>query len=223
MVKVRYPVTAFLVCAIFIVRPSFAGEISLGAKFGLCTSNITQTPKEWEDDKSYRAGFTGGVFLNYALSERFSIQPELLYTQRGVVSNLYDGIVLVDLTASFDYFELPVLAIYSIPVKESFTPFVYAGPCFSATLSSELEVSALLFSAGIDFSSLTHVTDFGIVAGAGFDLLLNDRKIVVDARFQRGFTNVILSGDFEIDGSTQTISEDDFKNYGFSLTAGYVF
>jgi len=46
--------------------------------------------------------------MNYAINERFSLEPEMLYTMKGVKSNLYDGIVSVDVTASFDYFELPL-------------------------------------------------------------------------------------------------------------------
>jgi hypothetical protein len=78
-----------------------------------------------------------------------------------------------------------------------------------------------MLSAEIDFSDLTHVTDFGLVAGGGFDYALGKGVLVFDARFQIGFTNVILSGDFEIDGSTQTIDEDDFKNFGFAFMVGY--
>lgn len=44
-----------------------------------------------------------------------------------------------------------------------------------------------------------------------------------DGRFTYGFTNVIVSGDFEINGNTETIDEDDFKNYGLSFMLGYVF
>ena len=108
-------------------------------------------------------------------------------------------------------------------MEKKFRPNIYAGPSVAFTLSSELEASALLFSAGIDFSSLTHVTDFGIVAGGGFDYSLGEGTLICDARFHMGFTNVILSGDFEINGSRQTIDEDDFKNIGFSIMVGYGF
>jgi len=198
-----------------------AGELSFGAKAGLIFADITETPREWAQEKSSKTGFTGGVFANYAFDEHFSIQPELLYTQRGVVDKLYEGIVSVDLAASFDYVELPVLLKYAFPLGDSFKPFIIAGPCVAFTLSSELELSASVLSATVDFSSLTHVTDFLLVAGAGFDVPVGKGSLVFDARFTRGFTNVILSGDFEINGSTRTIEEDDFKNYGFSFTLGY--
>ncbi len=198
-----------------------AGEIKYGAKAGMILSAISQTPIEWEEEKSLKPGFTGGVFLNYAINESFSLQPELLYTQKGVGGSLYEGIINVDLTASFDYFELPVLAIYAFSTKGDLKPFIYGGPGFAYNLSSELEVSALIFSGAIDFSSLTHTTDFIFVAGAGFEYTLGGGTLILDARFQLGFTNVLLSGDFEINGSTQTISEDDFKNFGFALMVGY--
>lgn len=202
---------------------ALGGEVSFGAKAGFAVSNITETPEEWEDDTSFRAGFAGGAFLNYAVTPAFSLQPELLYVSRGVKSTLYDDLVLVELEASFDYVELPVLAKYSFLQGKDFRPCVYAGPCVAFAVGSELEVSALLFSAGVDFSSLTHTTDFAAVAGAGFDYEMGGGTLTFDARFQRGFTNVILTGDFEIDGSTQTISGDDFKNYGFVFMLGYLF
>ncbi len=214
---------ASIVVVTLLGHAAVAGGFSYGAKVGMTLANITQTPEEWEQDKASKSGFTGGVFLNYAINNNFSLQPELLYTQKGVKDNLYDGIIKVDLTAAFDYIEIPVLAKYSFTPQKRFRPCIFGGPCVAFTLSSELEATALIFSAGIDFSSLTHVTDFGIVAGGGFDYSLGKGMIICDARFYMGFTNVILSGDFEINGSTQTIDEDDFKNYGFSLMVGYGF
>ncbi len=209
------------VLVIFAGSMAVAGEISFGAKAGLIMTNLTQTPEDWEQDKSYKSGFTGGVFLNYAFNEHFSLQPELLYTQKGVRDNLYDGFISIDLTAHFDYVELPVIAIYKFSRMSGFRPFLYGGPNVSFTVGSELELSASILSTAVDFSDLTNVTDFGIVAGGGFEYPFGKGMLVLDTRFQLGFTNVILSGDFEIDGSTQTIDEDDFKNYGFAFMLGY--
>ena len=198
-----------------------AGTISYGAKAGINMSNLTQIPESWDEATSYKTGFTGGVFMNYAFNERFSLEPEMLYTMKGVNGSLYEGFVSVDVTASFDYFELPLLAVYTFPGGKKLKPRVYAGPSFAYNLSSELELSALLFDVSLDFSSLTQVTDFGAVMGAGFDYPLGNGTLTFDFRYQIGFTNVIMTGDFEINGSTQTISGDDFKNYGFAFMVGY--
>jgi outer membrane protein W len=198
-----------------------AGRTTFGVKAGLHVSNASGTPEGWNESIKWKTGLTGGLFLNYALSERFSLQPELLFTQKGFGSTLIEDIV--DLTVSLDYFELPVLAKYKFSPEKKFRPAIFAGPSFAYCFGSELTISTWIFSGDIDFSSLTHTTDFGIIAGGGFDYAVSGGVLILDARFSYGFTHVILSGDFEINGDTQTIDEDDFKNYGFSFMLGYAF
>jgi opacity protein-like surface antigen len=218
-------ITAITLAFLTAGSPAFAGKTSIGIKAGINFSNAYGTPEGWDESIDWKSGITGGAFLNYAFNDNFSIQPELLYTQKGFGSALLDetDIIEVDLTVSLDYFELPVLAKYSFSPGKSFRPVLFAGPSFAYCSGSELSVSSWIFSADIDFSSMTHTTDFGLVLGGGFDYALSNGTLVLDARFTWGFTNVILSGDFEIDGSTETIDEDDFKNYGISFMLGYVF
>ncbi len=215
-----------LLCMVAVLALCFtsahANKITFGAKAGLVLSNGANIPEEWSD-VSFKAGFTGGVFLNFAVKDNFSLQPELLYTQKGATSNLYDGLVAIDATAKFDYVELPLLAMYTFPVKGVLKPYLYAGPGVAFNLNSELDVGVSIFSTSIDISSITHTTDFILLAGGGFDVALGAGMIIFDARFQYGFTNVIQTGDFEINGSTQTITADDFKNYAFIFMAGYGF
>jgi hypothetical protein len=54
---------------------------------------------------------------------------------------------------------------------------------------------------------------FGIKAGLNLTTITDNR----------GFTNVITSGDFEINGNTETIDADDIKNQGLAFLLGYVF
>lgn len=199
-----------------------AGVMTFGAKAGVVLSNVSNIPDEWVDT-SFKTGFTGGIFLNFALAENFSLQPELLYSQKGVESNLYDGLVLVDATASFDYIEVPLLAMYTFSGTGNLKPYVYAGPGLAYILSSDLEISAFIFSTSIDISDLIHTADFFLVTGGGFDFGLGAGKFIVDARFQYGFTNVLETGDLEIGGFTTSINVDDFKNYAFILMVGYGF
>ena len=210
-----------VLCMLF-CGPVAAGELSVGAKAGFGLFNITETPAYWEPYKDYKAGFNGGLVLLYEFNDQLAIQPELLYSQRGVQSNLYEGIILVDVTASFNYVELPVLLRYQFPLKGKFKPHVFAGPSISYTLNSELELSASVLSVSADIGSLTHVSDFGLVAGGGFGYEVGSGVLTLDARLYYGFTNVLLTGDFEINGSTHTIEEDDFKNYGFVFMLGYI-
>ncbi|MBN1884791.1 MAG: PorT family protein [Candidatus Krumholzibacteriota bacterium] len=197
------------------------GSIRLGATAGIVSASITEAPAEWDDDLDWRTGFIGGLFLEYAITGQIGIRPELLYATRGVEASLYDGFVDVDLDAAFSYIELPLLLTWTIAETERFRPFLRAGPCFCYRLDAEVDVSVLLFSAGVDFTDLTHTTDVALIAAAGCEIALGPGYLIVEGRFHRGLTNVILSGDFEINGSRQTISEDDFKNVGVLFLVGY--
>ncbi len=223
--KYGHLIIVIVLLAMIAGTPAYAGKTAFGVKAGLNVSDVSGTPEYWDEATEGKAGFTGGVFLNYALNDNFSLQPELLFTQKGFRSKLFDEIDLfeIDLTVSFNYFELPVLAKYAFSADKKFRPTLFAGPSFAYCSSSTLTFSSWILSGEIDFSSVTHTTDFGIVLGGGFDYVLERGTIVFDARFTYGFTNVIVSGDFEINGDTETINEDDFKNYGLSFMIGYAF
>lgn len=216
-------VIALLTATLCAPSPALARKFVFGPRIGMIAANITETPPEWDDDKEYRVGLTTGAFFEWSITETVRIQPEILYTRKGVMTNLYDGFITVDADVYFDYIELPIVLKYVFRPGEAFRPCIFAGPSFAYCLSAEAELTAWILSATVDFSSFSHTTDFGALLGAGFSYPLGPGAVTVDARFQRMFTNAILSGDFEIDGSEQTISEDDFKHYGFILMAGYAF
>lgn len=203
--------------------PALARRFTFGPRVGMIAANITETPPEWDDDKEYRVGLSAGAFFEWSITETVRIQPEILYARKGVMTNLYDGLISIDADVYFDYIELPIVIKYTFRPGRALRPCLYAGPSFAYCLSAEAELSAWIVSTTIDFSSFAHTTDFGLVAGAGVSYPLGQGAVTLDARFQRMFTNAILSGDFEIDGSEQTISEDDFKHFGFVFLAGYAF
>jgi hypothetical protein len=224
IVKRRHLLILVFALVAWSAATSVAGEMSIGAKVGLIASNVTGIPDEWASaEMSYKTGFIGGIVLNYAIDDAFSLQPELLYTSKGFTGNLYDGIIAVDVTPSVDYLELPVLAKYTFSRGGKFRPCVFAGPSLAYEVQSKLKISVGPLGWSIDISDLTHDTEFGLVAGAGFGYRTDRGLLTFDARYQRGFTNIIKSVDFSVLGSAQTMSFDDYKNYGFAFMAGYQF
>ena len=203
--------------------PALARRFTFGPRIGMIVANINETPPEWDDDKEYRVGLTVGAFFEWSITETVGIRPELLHTRKGVMANLYDGLISLDADVYFDYMELPIVLTYTFRPGKALRPCLYAGPSFAYCLTAEAELTAWILSTTVDFSSFAHTTDFGLLAGAGISYPLGPGAVTLDARFQRMFTNAILSGDFEIDGSEQTISEDDFKHFGFVFLAGYAF
>lgn len=74
-------------------------------------------------DVKYKTGFAGGLYYNIPVSNRFSIQPELFYSQMGSkLESTVDG--LDNITMQIDYVTIPVLFKYS-PIKNL---GIFAGP-----------------------------------------------------------------------------------------------
>lgn len=203
---------------------SIAGELSFGLKGGMITSNVTGVPDEWSDSQDYRTGFTGGVLLNYAFDDEFSVQPELLYVPKGVGAS-YDvgGLFRVGADANLDFLELPVLVKYTFSTGGKIRPCIFVGPSIGVSVNSDLDLSAGWLSTSVDISDYTGDTDFGVVADAGIGYETSRGLLTFDARYQRGFTNVLEDAEFEFEGETYTINVDDFKHYGFAFMLGFQF
>lgn len=57
-------------------------QISVGLKAGVNLSSLKGTGYSDSDQKSFM-GLAIGALVNYAINEKFSIQPELLFSQEG--------------------------------------------------------------------------------------------------------------------------------------------
>ena len=218
-----YPSMLVLALVAGAAAAATAGEFSFGVKGGLVTTNVTGVPEEWEDSQSYRTSFSGGVFLNYAFDEALSIQPELLYVPKGFTGVLYDGFIDVDVTPSIDFIEVPILLKWTFGGGGKIRPCIFAGPSIGFVTGSTLDIGIGWLSADIDMSDFTNDTDFGVVAGAGLGFETKYGLLTLDARFQRGFSDIIESAEFDIAGETQSITVDEFKHYGFAFLAGIEF
>jgi len=200
-----------------------AGEMSFGFKGGLMMANVTGVPDEWEDVQTWRNSMCGGIFLNYAFDEALSIQPELLYMPKGVGVSLDYASLAADATAAMDFIELPVLLKYTFRSGSGLRPCIFAGPSIAFAVDSKLDIDIWWFSTDIDISDYTNDTDFSLVAGAGVGYETKYGILTFDARFQRGFANVMEDAEFEIDDETYSISVDEYKHYGFAFMAGWQF
>lgn len=104
---------------------------SFGIKAGLNVSSISDDG--YEDSKS-KAGFYGGVFMNASLSEQFSIQPEVLYSQYGAKVTQSYTTDIAGTVRKYESSQSRNLDYITVPVMFQFnaTPNFYleAGPEF---------------------------------------------------------------------------------------------
>lgn len=161
-------------------------EVKYGPKAGVNFANLSNT----ESSKMLTGFYVGGV-AEIKFSDKFSVQPELMYSAQGAKSKYSDTFsgVTVDYKDTFklDYISIPILAKYYI--AEGFS--VEAGPQFSFLVKSEIksEGSALGVSETdkTDVKDFTNSFDFGIGAGVAYDLA---NGFFANARYNFGLTDV---------------------------------
>ncbi|CAN5385775.1 porin family protein [soil metagenome] len=157
-----------------------------------------------------KAGFTGGIFFNYRVSDYFSIQPEALYTMKG--SEVNSGIYGQERTTEYElgYIEIPVLLKLHIPNQNIITPNIYAGPNVAFNVNGDANDR--------DIDDDLKDVDFGLSFGGGVDFMIAKRradfiqKIFLDARCTLGLVDV-----FDVAGDPEA------KNGVFNITAGVGF
>ena len=222
------------ICLVVLVLASSAsaGEISFGAKGGLFVSNITSIPQGWSDT-AFRNGFSGGVFMNYALDQNFSLQPEVLYVMKGMEGAITNPVLSLGLSGKYNYIEIPLLAKYTVPTESGFNPFFFLGPSIGINLSADIDVdgedrmSGEKLVGSVDYSSVTKTMEYGLIIGMGFGYGVGPGRMTVDARFQFDLVGITKGGTVTgvISGEpyTDTLEEDETKNIGFAAMLGYAF
>ena len=173
MRKIFLSITVLL--CLFITSEIQAQGIGVGIKVGANFANQSIT----EIDTDTRTGFNGGAYVILAFSEKWAIQPELLFSSQGSEIPDFDEVL------QLDYFSIPVLLRWK-PIN--FLSF-HAGPQFSTLLSA---VDKSGDSIKEDFKN----SDFGLALGASVHLPLGFNG---GERYVYGFADVSeLQDDTEI-------------------------
>ena len=182
--------------------------ISFGVKVGGNISN-TSNGKEISDDGSTdnRYGFNVGAVVHIPISEKFSLQPEVVYSQQGFTYSFefdLDLFGVSDIVYRLDYINIPIMASYQ--VVKGLT--LQAGPQVGFNINAEVYSSDIDLDDGFNLSESTNTVDFGAGLGAQYEL---DFGLFFQARYVWGFSNYVDSEDA------------DSSNRVGSLSVGYFF
>lgn len=158
-----------LLATIFITTETHAQGLGLGIKAGANFANQSIT----DISTSSKTGFHGGIYAVINFSEKWGLQPELLYSAQGSE--------LPDETSEFNYMSIPVLLRF----KPASFLSIHAGPQFSQLLDAKVD--------GEDIKEQIKNSDFGLALGATLHLPLGFNGGV---RYVWGFANV---SDFQDD------------------------
>jgi hypothetical protein len=162
-------------------------QVGFGVKGGVNFANVGGT--DAPPNSKTLTGFAAGGYLEISLPLLFTIQPEILYSQKGTTYDENFFGTNVKLTAKLNYLEIPVLVKYSFPVPVV-KPSLYAGPAMGILLSAKATAEAAGQSQEEDIKSETTSTDFGLVVGASANIAI----ITVDVRYTLGLTSLDKNG-----------------------------
>lgn len=195
------------VAAVFAFGFANAQETKFGVKGGLNVANLSGDI----EDNSSKVGFHVGGFVEIKVSDKFSVQPELLFSTQGTKLEESGTNYSYESNLNLSYLNIPVMAKYY--VAEGFS--LEAGPQigFLTTAKSDFTAteSGITVSGDEDVKDDFESIDFGFNFGAGYDFTEN---LSAGLRYNLGLSNI-----------AKTDSGDDFKlsNNVFSVSLGYKF
>ena len=179
--KIKYLAVAFFgVIATLNAQDTTAPKSNVGIKGGY---NLAAVSFVGDGETEQRHGFHIGVYGESFISESFSFQPELLYSQQGYKITTSSG----TFTQKLNYVNLPLM-LKAYPSKNF---FLEAGPQIGLAVSHKEEYEGL-FSGSQQYDPNNF--DWGMNFGGGFK---TDSGISLGVRYHLGL------GDLYDDGKAQ--------------------
>jgi hypothetical protein len=142
--------------------------------------NLAAVSFDGDGETEQRHGFHIGVYGESFISESFSIQPELMYSQQGYKITNSSG----TFTQKLDYINLPIM-LKAYPSKNF---FLEAGPQIGLAVSHKEEYDGL-FSGSQEYDPNNF--DWGINFGGGFK---TDSGISLGVRYHLGLGDLYDEG-----------------------------
>lgn len=157
-----------------------AQEINFGIKGGLNFADITG---DKTGDMGTVTAFNFGIMSEIAITEKFSFQPELLYSGQGYSIN--------DDTVALSYLNIPLMGKYYLTKGLS----LEAGPQVGFLISAKNDKT--------DVKNLFNTLDFGVNFGLGYKL---NNGLNFGARYNLGLTDINKRDGFTYKNSVLQLS-----------------
>lgn len=198
-----------LVLGAAIAMSSLTFAQQFGVKAGMNVSSLSS--EEGLSDQGSKIGFNAGVFMNAPLAEKFSIQPELMYSQMGDKYNQTIAGTTYARSRNLDYVALPVMFQYNA------TPAFYleAGPEFGLLVGAKNkftnESTNNTIAESSNYKDDLNGFNVGIGLGAGYYFTPN---VGLTARYVAGLTDI---------AKDRPSGSDSVKNNVFQVGLAYKF
>lgn len=204
---------ALLAAAALAEAPGVHAGVALGVRGGLSVSGISG-----DDPPAPRSklGIGVGSFLTIGLSDRFTLQPEVLFVSKGASwgeSEATDAngsiIGTTETLTVLDYIEIPVLLRWSLPVGGALRPVLFAGPAAAFEVGERMALTGAL-ERDEDTDALEDF-DVGAAAGAGVEMIGFGGIWSLEGRYTAGLRSLAKDGS----------AWQDPRNWNVLVTIGF--
>lgn len=187
---------ACLFLAITFIARQARAQVDFGIRAGVNFSTLYNT----FDDVDTQTGLLAGVYLQIPVSNNFIIQPELLYSAKGVEDEEPAGAEVFHL----NYITVPLFLKYKFTLQGALTPYIAAGPYIAYLTDNYVTRDGKTVT-----EEVSAIRDYDIGASIGAGLEYSGFNFGV--RYSIGFVPI---------GTFETV---DDKNKVFSIVAGFTF
>ncbi len=125
-----------------------------------------------------RTGFQAGGFAMVEFTDYVGFEAGLCYTQKGAPFTVF---LPEDVAVEYDYIQFAMLPIGRAPIGESVRLRGLLGPTVSANVRTKGEVVG---------GGSVNLLDFGLMLGAGIEVVTSAGAFVFDARYELGLRTV---------------------------------
>ncbi|MDT0678109.1 porin family protein [Autumnicola musiva] len=141
-------------------------------------------------------GVNAGILYEYRLSSFISLQPEMVFSQKGGEYKTPGNEWYVYATSKLNYIDIPLMVKIKILENINFQ----VGPQIGLLLSGKTEYE------GKEIGTETNFLDFAVNGGFGFDVF---QKFFIQTRYSYGLSELF--------------KDKNYKNSVISLSVGYKF
>ncbi len=188
--------------------------VRFGIKGGMNVSNLTSSGKSIKLDSKINCHI--GAILEIAVTDRFAIQPEFIYSIQGAKFDQKIEGLKARTDLKLDYITIPIMAkVFLLP---NFC--VDAGPQISFNVNSKINAEAMGKDETTDISDHIKGYDFSLGLGLGYNI----QGVCVSARYNLGVVKVFKhSLKLENINLDEILETKNSRSGVFQLSLGFFF
>jgi hypothetical protein len=208
--------TIWLGCLVLALSPAMSradapkdwtDRIYFGGQMGVNVSTFTGPGTNEElISYSYKLGMRIGGIAGVRLTEAAAAQLEMAYSTLGA-NYVFTGVESG--TYRLRYFDMSLLAHFSLPLSSRLQCHGVLGPKLALLLDADLSIDDDMH---FDINNSVNFADAGVVLGVGASIGVGKGSIMFDIRYNFGIANI---------DKTSGGRDDDVMNQAFYFTAGY--